>query len=31
MLENIECLGHSTIKFNKMGTIIYVDPYNIEE
>ena len=31
MIENIECLGHSTIKFNKMGKIIYVDPYNINE
>ena len=31
MIENIECLGHSTIKFNKMGKIIYVDPYNIKE
>ena len=31
MLENIECLGHSTIKFNKMGKKIYVDPYNIKE
>ena len=31
MIENIECLGHSTIKFNKNGKIIYVDPYNIKE
>lgn len=31
MLENINCLGHSTIKFSKMGKIIYVDPYNIKE
>lgn len=30
MLENIECLGHSTIKFNNSKKIIYFDPYNIE-
>ena len=29
MLENIECLGHSTIKFKKNNKIIYVDPYRI--
>lgn len=31
MLENIECLGHSTIKFNNSKIIIYFDPYNIKE
>lgn len=31
MLENIECLGHSTIKFNNSKKIIYFDPYNIKE
>lgn len=30
MLENIECLGHSTIKFNNSKKIMYFDPYNIE-
>lgn len=31
MLSGIECLGHSTIKFNKNGKIIYIDPYNLKE
>lgn len=30
MLEGIQCLGHSTIKFNKQGKIIYIDPFKIE-
>ncbi len=30
MLENIECLGHSTIKI-KVKPIIYVDPFNIKD
>lgn len=29
MLDNIEWLGHSTIKFNFSDKIIYIDPYNI--
>ena len=29
MLSNIECLGHSSIKICKMGKVIYVDPYNL--
>lgn len=31
MLENIECLGHSTIKIKGNDKIIYIDPYNIKE
>ena len=31
MLKNIKWLGHSTIKFEHMGKIIYVDPYKIKE
>lgn len=31
MLKEIECLGHSTIKFKRNGKIIYVDPYNLKE
>ena len=31
MLKEIECLGHSTIKFNRNGKIIYIDPYNLKE
>ncbi len=31
MLENVECLGHSTIKFKKNNKIIYIDPYRIKE
>ena len=31
MLENVECLGHSTIKFKINNKIIYIDPYNIKE
>lgn len=31
MLENFECLGHSTIKINYNNKIIYIDPYNIKE
>lgn len=31
MLKGIECLGHSTIKINKKGKIIYIDPINIKE
>ena len=31
MLKGIECLGHSTIKINRNGKIIYIDPYNIEK
>ena len=31
MLENIYWLGHSTIKFNKNNTIIYIDPYKIDK
>ena len=30
MIENIECLGHSTIKING-DKIIYIDPFNIKE
>lgn len=29
MLDNIEWLGHSTIKFNFSDNVIYIDPYNI--
>ena len=29
MLSNIECSGHSSIKICKMGKVIYVDPYNL--
>lgn len=31
MLKGIECLGHSTIKINKINKIIYIDPYNIKD
>lgn len=31
MLNGIECLGHSTIKINKLSKTIYIDPYNIKE
>ena len=31
MLENIKCLGHSTIKIENGENIIYIDPYNIKE
>lgn len=31
MLKNIECLGHSTIKFKNNNKIIYIDPYRIKE
>ena len=31
MLENVECLGHSTIKFKINNKIIYIDPYNIKK
>jgi len=31
MLDNVFCLGHSTIKINKNGKVIYIDPYNIKE
>lgn len=31
MLKGIECLGHSTIKMNKCGKVIYIDSYNIKE
>ena len=31
MLENIKCLGHSTIKILDKEKIIYIDPYNIKE
>ena len=31
MLKEIECLGHSTIKFKGNGKTIYVDPYNLKE
>lgn len=30
-LENIKCLGHSTIKINYNEKIIYIDPYRIEK
>ena len=31
MLENIKCLGHSTIKMLDKDKVIYIDPYNIKE
>ena len=31
MLNNIECLGHATIKMSDSDKIIYIDPYNIGE
>ena len=31
MLENIKCLGHSTIKILDKDKVIYIDPYNIKE
>ena len=31
MLKGIECLGHSTIRIQKEGKIIYIDPYDIKE
>lgn len=31
MLENIKCLGHSTIKIKDENKVIYIDPYNIKE
>lgn len=31
MLKEIECLGHSTIKFKSNGKTIYIDPYNLKE
>ena len=31
MLENIECLGHATIKINYKDKVIYFDPYKIKE
>lgn len=31
MLENVKCLGHSTIKFESNENIIYIDPYNLKE
>lgn len=31
MLNNIECLGHATIKMYNSDKIIYIDPYNIGE
>ena len=31
MLEVIECLGHSTIRINNNGEIIYIDPFKINE
>lgn len=30
MVENIKCLGHSSVKLNS-NKIIYIDPYNIKE
>lgn len=30
MLENIKCLGHSTIKMISDNKVIYFDPYNIK-
>lgn len=30
MLDNIEWLGHSTVKFNFGDNVIYIDPYNID-
>ena len=30
-LENVECLGHSTIKIKSMEKVIYFDPYKINE
>lgn len=30
-IENIQCLGHSTIKINFNGRKIYIDPYKIEK
>ncbi len=30
MLNNVEWLGHSTIKFNFNDSVIYIDPYNID-
>ncbi len=31
MLENIECLGHSSIKIKKAGLVIYIDPFRLNE
>lgn len=31
MLENVKCLGHSTIKIENNENIIYIDPYNLKE
>ena len=31
MLENVKCLGHSTIKIEFGEKIIYIDPYNIKD
>lgn len=31
MLKEIECLGHSAIKFKRNGKTIYIDPYNLKE
>ena len=31
MLDNIKCLGHSTIRINKDGKVVYIDPYNLNE
>ena len=31
MIENVKCLGHSTIKIKDKDKIIYIDPYNIRE
>ena len=31
MLENITCLGHSSIKIKLNDRIIYIDPYNLKE
>lgn len=31
MLDNIKCLGHSTIRINMDNKVIYIDPYNIKD
>ena len=31
MLDNIECLGHSTVKIKDENKVIYIDPYNIKK
>lgn len=31
MLDNIKCLGHSTVKIKDENKVIYIDPYNIKK